>query len=144
MQIYSGFFFFRDTMGNPASLARFPLWIAWYRTTPLGRSEVPSVYSGYTFWQHGDNGVVPGITTGKVDVNFFCCDMAALLSLTGKGIAPTPAPIAGPTVEPISAQCLTNDVNVRETAGTSGVLLFTAKAGDTIRVFPEARKNANG
>lgn len=80
--IYVGYFFWRDTMGAPVSLARYRLWLpSW--TTASSPSFVPSPWkAGWTFWQWSSTGRVPGIS-GNVDVNRFCCDSAALVSLGG-------------------------------------------------------------
>jgi len=80
--LYTGYFFWRDTMGAPVSLARYRLWLpSW--TTASSPSFIPSAWkAGWTFWQWSSTGRVPGIS-GNVDLNRFCCDGAALASLGG-------------------------------------------------------------
>lgn len=65
--MYTGFYFWRDSVGNPTDNLDAPLWIAAYIPTPL----IPTAWAGvWTFWQHADNGSVPGIT-GNVDLDYF-------------------------------------------------------------------------
>jgi lysozyme len=81
--IYTGFYFWRDSVGNPSDNLDSPLWLAAYTRHPT----VPAAWSsGWTFWQYGDNGAsspggpastVPGIA-GNVDVDYFRYDEATL------------------------------------------------------------------
>jgi GH25 family lysozyme M1 (1,4-beta-N-acetylmuramidase) len=64
--IYSGYYFWKDYMGNTAAFSNLPFWIATYGPRPL----VPPVWSNYTFWQYSSSGQVPGIN-GAVDMNLF-------------------------------------------------------------------------
>lgn len=64
--IYTGFYFWRDSVGDPLDNLDAPLWIAAYIPTPL----IPKAWAAWTFWQHADNGIVPGVV-GGVDVDYF-------------------------------------------------------------------------
>jgi lysozyme len=64
--IYTGYYFWRDSVGDPLNNLDAPLWIAAYIPTPL----VPQAWAAWTFWQHADNGNVPGVN-GGVDVDYF-------------------------------------------------------------------------
>jgi lysozyme len=64
--IYTGYYFWRDDVGNPTDNLNAPLWIAAYTPAPL----VPPAWRGWTFWQHTSSGSVPGIT-GRVDLDTF-------------------------------------------------------------------------
>jgi lysozyme len=64
--VYTGPEFWRDKTKN-ADFSTQPLWIAHYtRSCP----SVPAPWSAWTFWQHTDNGRVPGIE-GAVDLDLF-------------------------------------------------------------------------
>jgi GH25 family lysozyme M1 (1,4-beta-N-acetylmuramidase) len=76
--IYTGFYFWRDSVGN-ASFVNNPLWVAAYVTHC---PDIPSVWPSWAFWQTTDKGAVAGIANG-VDMNTFNGDKAALLKLTG-------------------------------------------------------------
>jgi lysozyme len=52
-------------LGNPADLARHPLWLARYSKTP---PQLPHGATEYIIWQYSEKGSVPGIT-GHVDLN---------------------------------------------------------------------------
>jgi lysozyme len=64
--LYTGTSFWRDTLKNSASLAKYPLWIAHY--THALSPTVPRPWSTWTFWQHSQEGRIPGIA-GNVDLN---------------------------------------------------------------------------
>ncbi len=65
--IYAGF-------GSPGQFGGDPFWEAnWGVSCP----DVPSPWTGWTFWQYSDVGSVPGIA-GKVDLDQFNGNLAAL------------------------------------------------------------------
>jgi GH25 family lysozyme M1 (1,4-beta-N-acetylmuramidase) len=67
--IYSGGWFWRGYMGNPAGFARYPVWISDYNPSATG----PSLFGDFsysTFWQYTDAARVSGIS-GGVDGNWF-------------------------------------------------------------------------
>ncbi len=64
--VYTGPEFWRDRAGG-ADLTRQPLWLAHYTR---GCPTVPAPWTAWQFWQHTDNGRVPGIE-GAVDLNMF-------------------------------------------------------------------------
>ena len=68
--IYTGFYFWRDSVGNPNNNLNCPLWLAAYVSNP--NSYVPQAWSGvgWAFWQYTDRGSVPGIR-GYVDRDYF-------------------------------------------------------------------------
>jgi len=76
--IYTSYYYWKDTVGNPKNNLNAPLWLAWY-TSPLPKAVPAAWPSGWTFWQYDDNGAaypgapggsVPGIN-GNVDVDYF-------------------------------------------------------------------------
>ncbi|MGA8210058.1 MAG: GH25 family lysozyme, partial [Nocardioidaceae bacterium] len=86
--------FCTDRLGETASFARYPLWVAHYTT---GAPRVPSGWRTWTFWQRTSSGRVDGIS-GAVDINRFngsTAQLAALAQTSGGTAAPAPA---GPTV----------------------------------------------
>ena len=65
--MYTGYYFWTGSVGDPTDNLDAPLWIAAYIPKPL----IPKAWGGvWTFWQHADNGRVPGIT-GNVDLDYF-------------------------------------------------------------------------
>lgn len=77
--IYTGYYFWNDSVGAPTDNLDSPLWIASYTSpAPVG---IPTAWKslGWAFWQYDDNGAtvpggsssaVPGIS-GNVDVSYF-------------------------------------------------------------------------
>ena len=75
--IYTGYYFWRDSVGNPSNNLNCPLWIADYGvSSPL----VPSAWSTWTFWQYSDTGSVPGVG-GNVDLDYFNGSLTNLKAL---------------------------------------------------------------
>jgi lysozyme len=66
--VYMSSSFATKVLGDPAAFDSYKLWVADYTTAPDPIVETPS--KDWTFWQHADNGTVPGIT-GGVDVDYF-------------------------------------------------------------------------
>jgi len=65
--IYTGFYFWRDSVGG-ADFSDHPLWIANYSATcPL----VPPAWTRWAFHQYSSSAMIPGITANTVDVNKF-------------------------------------------------------------------------
>jgi GH25 family lysozyme M1 (1,4-beta-N-acetylmuramidase) len=86
--IYTGYYFWRDSVGNPTDIgANYRLWLPSYPADPNSTTFRPLVSAGWgtwTFWQYTSTGSVPGIS-GSVDVNRFCCDGPSLVALAGSG-----------------------------------------------------------
>jgi len=86
--IYTGYYFWKDAVGNPTDIgSSYRLWLASYPDDPNSttfRPLVPSGWSNWTFWQYRSDGQVPGIGW-RVDMNRFCCDLAALDALAAGG-----------------------------------------------------------
>jgi lysozyme len=68
--IYTGFYFWRDQVGNPSTNLNCPLWLAAYVSNPA--PYVPRAWSsvGWAFWQYTDRGAVGGVR-GNVDRDYF-------------------------------------------------------------------------
>lgn len=75
--IYTGAYFWRDSVGGGSTFAQHPLWIAQY-TERCPR--LPSPWRSWAFWQNSDSGSVPGIV-GDVDTNHFDGQMGDLEDL---------------------------------------------------------------
>ncbi len=75
--IYTGFYFWRDQVGDPAGFNTDPLVIAAY---VAGCPLVPDSWGKFTMWQYSDAGRVPGIS-GNVDLDVFNGTMADLRAL---------------------------------------------------------------
>ena len=76
--IYTGFYFWRDSVGS-ADFSAHPLWIANYGATcPL----VPDKWTRWAFHQYSSTVMVPGITANTTDVNKFNGTLADLKALS--------------------------------------------------------------
>jgi GH25 family lysozyme M1 (1,4-beta-N-acetylmuramidase) len=76
--IYTGYYFWRDNVGNPGNNLDCPLWIAsWGSNSPL----VPNAWSTWTFWQYSSTGHVSGVN-GNCDLDHFNGSIDRLLALT--------------------------------------------------------------
>ena len=84
--IYTGVGSWDGAVCGSTDFAELPLWVANYGVTC---PSVPAAWSDWQFWQTGDAGRVPGITTA-VDMNVFNGDMAALRAFVGSA-PPMPA-----------------------------------------------------
>jgi lysozyme len=81
--VYTGPDFWRERAGG-ADLTNQPLWLAHYtRSCPT----IPQPWTQWTFWQHTDRGVVPGID-GSVDLNLFAGDYFALEEFARRSRSP--------------------------------------------------------
>jgi lysozyme len=70
--LYTGFYFWRDSVGYPRSNLDCPLWFARW-SYPIPTTEFPSAtWAGWSFWQYAstDTPAVPGIG-GAVDRDAF-------------------------------------------------------------------------
>ncbi|HEY5935354.1 MAG TPA: GH25 family lysozyme [Kofleriaceae bacterium] len=76
--VYTAKYFWRDEVGNSASLAANPLWVANYTTRC---PDIPSAWKAWQFWQTSATGRVPGIV-GDVDMNKFNGTQLQLEALT--------------------------------------------------------------
>jgi lysozyme len=75
--IYTGFYFWRDSVGG-ADFSGYKLWVANYGTAcPL----VPPAWASWTIHQYSSTAVVPGITANTCDVNKFNGTLAELQAL---------------------------------------------------------------
>lgn len=82
--VYTGRWYWRDTIGNPHGADLGPLWHSAYSASP------GALYGGwdrFTFWQWTSSGSCPGIG-GPCDLNHFYGDRAALATLTGEDDMP--------------------------------------------------------
>jgi GH25 family lysozyme M1 (1,4-beta-N-acetylmuramidase) len=70
--IYTGFYFWRDRVGNPNNNLGCPLWLAAYVSESQTGALTPQAWQsvGWAFWQYTSTGRVPGVT-GNVDRNYF-------------------------------------------------------------------------
>jgi lysozyme len=78
--IYTGYYFWRDSVGNPTNNLNCPLWLAYWGT---GNPDdfVPQAWSKWSFWQYSSTGSVPGIS-GNVDLDNFSSSLETLKKLT--------------------------------------------------------------
>jgi lysozyme len=79
--IYTGYYFWKDSVGS-AAFADHPLWIANYSATcPL----IPDAWSRWTIHQYSSTNHIPGITANSVDENRFNGTMEDLMAFTVGG-----------------------------------------------------------
>lgn len=76
--IYTGFYFWRDSVGNPTNNLNCPLWLAAYVSDPT--PYVPRAWSTWSFWQYTSSGSVPGVS-GAVDRDAWNGTLAGLNNL---------------------------------------------------------------
>ncbi len=81
--IYTGYYFWRDSVGGPTDFGRYPLWVASW-TNAAAPALIPSSWSTWTFWQWTSTGSSAGIPW-TTDLNRFCCPDANLGLLAGGG-----------------------------------------------------------
>jgi lysozyme len=67
--IYTGFFFWKDSVGYPTNNLGCPLWFARYDTTIPPQFFPSNTWSTWTFWQYSNTGSVSGIS-GNVDLDY--------------------------------------------------------------------------
>ena len=93
--IYTGYYFWRDSVGAPSSFHDNPLWVAAYVSHC---PDIPSTWSKWQFWQYSDTGSVSGIS-GGVDVNRFNGSLDDLIAFAnGSGSQPPPMSCASATM----------------------------------------------
>jgi GH25 family lysozyme M1 (1,4-beta-N-acetylmuramidase) len=86
--IYSSPNFWSTSMAGTTAFRNYPLWLASW-TAASNPPVIPGGWSHWEFWQFSDNTAVPGMP-GTVDMNHFCCSLAALGALIALGSAPSP------------------------------------------------------
>lgn len=105
--IYSGYYFWRDELGNPSWGSSYPLWIPQYGRTCPTINAPP--WQRWDFWQTSSTGRVAGIS-GAVDLNFFQgsrSDLERFISRSFLGGPPATGetPIDMPVVEMPAPTC---------------------------------------
>lgn len=70
--IYTGFYFWRDSVGNPNNNLDCPLWLAAYVSDSQTAALTPQAWAGvgWAFWQYTSSGSVSGVA-GNVDRDYF-------------------------------------------------------------------------
>jgi GH25 family lysozyme M1 (1,4-beta-N-acetylmuramidase) len=81
--VYTGYYFWQDTLNATSELAPWRLWLPWY-TTASQPGRVPAPWGTWTFWQYTETGRVPGIVS-NTDINRYCCSAANLAALADGG-----------------------------------------------------------
>ncbi|MCB9565182.1 MAG: hypothetical protein H6709_08795 [Kofleriaceae bacterium] len=83
--VYTGKYFWQDSVGASAAFVDHPLWVAQYTSAC---PDLPTPWTRWTFWQSSDAGTIAGIP-GGVDVDRFNGSRADLDRLTvGGALAP--------------------------------------------------------
>jgi GH25 family lysozyme M1 (1,4-beta-N-acetylmuramidase) len=123
--IYTFTPFWRDTLGNSTRFRDHPLWIAHFTTAP--QPNFPSAFPVFSFWQHTENGRVPGVTppASAVDLNRFNGSMDGLRAFAG---FPRPTAEATTAAQPVAA------------AARSAVRASAAKKGTAKRSAAKSAK----
>lgn len=59
--IYTGYYWWRDCVGNPLGFSANPLWLASYpASASAGPGPIPASWSSYSIWQYSDQGQFAG------------------------------------------------------------------------------------
>lgn len=129
--IYTGFYFWRDSVGAP-DITTSPLWHAQYSSAQCPNIAPP--WTDWAFWQYTSTGSVSGIS-GNVDTNRFNGTMTDLKKLLVGPTAPCEAlPAEGGVIDDGDAcfEAGGPSVGMREvkTAGEGGDLLWTHTTED--------------
>jgi len=88
--LYMSSSFATKVLGDSPALNSYKLWVADYTTASDPIVDKP--WTNWTFWQHADNGQVPGIT-GDVDVDYFNGPPSGLTTIDQATTTPTPTPM---------------------------------------------------
>ncbi len=129
--IYTGFYFWRDSVGAP-DMTTSPLWHAQYTTASCPTIAPP--WNDWTFWQYTDAGTIAGITQGGVDVDRFNGSLADLQAFIGPA-APCGTIAAGGGMIDDTDPCFTAGgpqqyMRSVTSAGEGGELLWTHTTAD--------------
>ncbi|REJ74782.1 MAG: hypothetical protein DWQ36_14210 [Acidobacteria bacterium] len=92
--VYTNPSFWRDELEPEHELVDYPLWVAAYSDEP-SPPPMENGWTGWTFWQHSENGAVAGVAK-PVDLNRFHADGATLRRFVEESVADT-APAAAVT-----------------------------------------------
>ena len=96
--VYSAFYWWGDRVGNDPFFALFALYLAWYNEMSVVRVPLPWTEDSLLFWQYtyqGD-GTLYGVSSSRIDLNWYCCDLASYLKRFNlDGGAPPPPPNGG-------------------------------------------------
>ena len=76
--LYTGPSFWRSQVKDSEAFSTYPLWIAHY--TAAACAALPTAWKRWTFWQHSEQGSVPGVM-GPVDLDRFCGNTMELEAL---------------------------------------------------------------
>jgi len=118
--VYTGRWYWRDTIGNPPGSDIGPLWHSAYSSSP---GALYGGWDSFTFWQHTSSGSCPGIA-GNCDLNKFYGTLDELRILTGR--VPTPAPVPDPVPEDFMGDEMLILANCTD---GRGALVFLGDAG---------------
>jgi uncharacterized protein (TIGR03382 family) len=86
--IYTGYYFWTGSVGNPGGYGGYPLIMAAYVS---GCPLIPNEWSKFTMWQYSSSGVVAGVS-GHVDLDEFNGTLADLQALASPPAPPNAPP----------------------------------------------------
>lgn len=113
--VYTNANFWDTYIGNPAWAKDYPLWVA--NWTAGAEPYKPKSWSSWLFWQHSNQGTIPGINA-HVDLDRFALSEDELLKLAGKQIIPEPPK----TLEERVAALETTLTTIKDALKAKGVL----------------------
>jgi GH25 family lysozyme M1 (1,4-beta-N-acetylmuramidase) len=87
--IYTGYYFWTGSVGDPPGYGDYPLVMAAYVS---GCPLIPNEWAKFTIWQYSSSGSVPGVTT-NVDLDRFNGTLAELQALASPPHPPNRTPI---------------------------------------------------
>ena len=77
--IYTGYFWWLSRVGADVFFRRYALWLAWYAAMSVVRVPAPWGEADLLFWQwtSSGDGLLYGVKSLEIDLNWFCCDLVA-------------------------------------------------------------------
>ena len=86
--VYTGYYYWNEFARGVDYFGQYPLWIAWYNTSP---PKVPSVWNDWTYWQFTDDypSTGWGAESNEIDMNYFAGSEADFRARYGVGESPT-------------------------------------------------------
>lgn len=135
--IYTGFFWWVARVGNDLFFKRYQLWLAGYSAMSQVRIPEPWDAGDLLFWQYtaSGNGTAYGVSSKEIDLNWYCCDLAAYHKRFPLATM-EPPPLPPPTGEPMTKyyRLDTTAANIRMGPGTSYADRGDLVRGDVVQV----------
>lgn len=127
--IYTAYYYWKDHVNASSDWSKYDLWVASYdRTTPF----LPQSWTTWKFWQHSENGSVPG-NPGSSDVDWFNGSYEDLVNYSN-GISSSNGSTT-PSSSLLKAKVTIPALNIRSGPGTSYKKVGCMYLGETINIM---------